>query len=91
VKVNQRFGEVQSDSKLLSGFPFILQGNPDSDLESLCISSSAPCCLLYAGFWHEFLFDPEDAADIFIQKVYGQSRDYTAQKIELFTLSHNFN
>jgi hypothetical protein len=63
VKVNQSFGEIQGDSKLLSGFPFICHGNLDN-----CISSSAACCLLYAGFLHGFgfLFEPEEAADIFI-------------------------
>jgi hypothetical protein len=31
---------VQDDSKLLSGFPFIGHGSPDSNLESLCIFSN---------------------------------------------------
>jgi hypothetical protein len=29
---------VQSDSKLLSGFPWPINGNPDNNIESLCIS-----------------------------------------------------
>jgi hypothetical protein len=29
--------EVQGDSKLLPGFPWPINGNPDSNLESLCI------------------------------------------------------
>jgi hypothetical protein len=31
--------EIQSDSKLLSGFPFINRGNSDNNVESLCIFS----------------------------------------------------
>jgi hypothetical protein len=32
-----QFTNVQSDSKLLSGFPFMDHGNTDNNLESLCI------------------------------------------------------
>jgi hypothetical protein len=36
------FGSVRlySDTKVLSGFPFISHGNPDNILESLCILAS---------------------------------------------------
>jgi hypothetical protein len=42
--------KLQSDSKLLSGFPFILvgYGNPDNNLESLCIS----CIILSAEVYY---------------------------------------
>jgi hypothetical protein len=43
VNVILKVGKLQSDSKLLSGFPWPINGNPDNNLESLCISVE---CLL---------------------------------------------
>jgi hypothetical protein len=32
--------DIQSDSKLLSGFPWPINGNPDNNLEPICIKCS---------------------------------------------------
>jgi hypothetical protein len=37
-KIHMKTVELQSDYKLLSGFPFIDHRNIDNNLESLCIS-----------------------------------------------------
>jgi hypothetical protein len=34
---------VHGDSKLLSGFPILDHGNPDNNLESLCITENLIC------------------------------------------------
>jgi hypothetical protein len=45
---------IQGDSKLLSAFQFINDGNTDSNLESLCIlceTGNSYLNILYVGLW----------------------------------------
>jgi hypothetical protein len=35
--------KVEFDSKLLSGDPWLIKGNPDNNIESLCITSEFAC------------------------------------------------
>jgi hypothetical protein len=54
---------MQSDSKLLSAFMFIVHGNPYNNLESYIT-----CLLLasfHAGFLLDLLFHPENGGDLF--------------------------
>jgi hypothetical protein len=50
----------------------------------------AICCHLHAGFLLHFLFNPEDAGDMFLQNVSSLSTDYyglMSQKIEFFIIT----
>jgi hypothetical protein len=48
---------IQSDSKLLSGFPYTIKGIPDNNLESFCTSMASLGLKLssVAGFLYEIL------------------------------------
>jgi hypothetical protein len=46
---------IHSDSKLLSGFPFPINGNPDNNLESFCISQLNNFVLVTAFTPHMFI------------------------------------
>jgi hypothetical protein len=43
--------KIQSDSKLLAGFPWPIKGNPDNNLESLCIWGQRIDGMISRGKW----------------------------------------